>query len=364
MPAIEFQSVTKTYSGNKAVDDLSLVVEPGRFTVLCGPPKSGKSTVFRLLVGLERPDSGRIIANGEDVTDLSPGTRQIGYVPQSFALYPHLTVFENIAYPLRLARAPSAEVASRVDRATAMLSIGHLVRKTPDQLSGGEKQRVAVARGLLSSASVFVLDDPLVGLDYKLRERLMDDLKHLCEELKATFFYATSDSLEALTMAQDLAVIDDGRLVEKADVLALYNEPRFARTMELIGFPKANVWDGTVENGVVTAGGLRFGAPEGTPAGPVRVGVRPEDVSLTGTGEMAIRATVRIVEHLGSEIVAYLESGDLAVTAAYPAQTAALPEIDAALDIAIDPHRTMVFDAGTGKAIGRGMPLQEGRSNG
>ena len=364
MPAIEFQSVSKTYGGQKAVDDLTLAIEPGRFTVLCGPPKSGKSTIFRLLVGLERPDAGRILANGEDLTDLPAGARRIGYVPQSFALYPHLSVFENIAYPLRLARTPAAEVASRVDRATAMLSIGHLVKKTPDQLSGGEKQRVAVARGLLSSDSVFVLDDPLVGLDYKLRERLMDDLKHLCEDLKATFFYATSDSLEALTMAEDLVVLDDGRLVEKADVLDLYREPRFARTMELIGFPRANVWPGSARGGIVTVGGLRFAAPAGTPDGAVLVGVRPEDVRLAGSDETGVPATVRIVEHLGSEIVAYLENGAMQVTAAYPSERAGLPEIDTSLNMVIDPERMLVFDKGTGRAIGRGSPMQEGRAHG
>ncbi|MDZ5700120.1 ABC transporter ATP-binding protein [Chelativorans sp. M5D2P16] len=356
--------MTKTFGRDKAVDDLSLTVEPGRFTVLCGPPKSGKSTLFRLLVGLEKADGGRILADGVDITDLPPGGRNFGYVPQSFALYPHMTVFENIAYPLRLARAPSAEVAKRVERSAAMLSIGHLMKKTPDQLSGGEKQRVAVARGLLTNASVFVLDDPLVGLDYKLRERLMDDLKHLCEELQATFFYATADSLEALTMAQDLVVIDDGRVVEKDDVLDLYREPRFARSVELIGFPKANVWNGTARDGVVETGGLRFALPPDVPDGTVRFGLRPEDVRLDGAGEMGAKASVRIVEHLGSEIVVYLESEGMPMTAAFPSAHAALPEIDAEVRIAIDPERIMIFDAATGERIGRAQPHKEAVAHG
>lgn len=364
MPAIEFKSVTRSFGREKALDDLSLAVEPGRFTVLCGPPKSGKSTLLRSLVGLDRPDTGRILAGELDITNVPPGERNFGYVPQNFALYPHFTVFENIAYPLRLARVPSSEVARRTERSAAMLSIGHLLGKTPDQLSGGEKQRLAVARGLMTNASVFVLDDPLVGLDYKLRERLMDDLKHLCEELEATFFYATADSLEALTMAQSLVVLDAGRVVEQADVVDLYREPRFARSMELIGFPRANVWTGQVRGGIVETGGLRFAAPSGTPDGGVRLGIRPEDIQINGEAELTADGTVSIVEHLGSEIVVYLDAGGRQVTAAFPAAGAALPEIDARVKLAIDPARIMVFEAATGERIGRGQPREEAVSHG
>ncbi|MBE7186250.1 MAG: ABC transporter ATP-binding protein, partial [Methylobacterium mesophilicum] len=172
---VAFQSVTRTYKGRNALDGFELAVEPQSFTVICGPPAAGKSVLFRLLVGLEKPDAGRVLLAGRDITNLAPAERAIGYVPQSFALYPHLTVADNMAYPLRLAKAPREEVERRVDRAAGILSIRHLLGKTPDQLSGGEKQRVAVARGLLKDARVFVLDDPLVGLDYKLRERLMDE---------------------------------------------------------------------------------------------------------------------------------------------------------------------------------------------
>ncbi len=366
MPAaVEFQAVTRTFGRTKALDDVTLTVEPGTFTVLCGPPRSGKSTLFRVLVGLDRPDGGRILSDGRDITALPPGQRNFGYVPQSFALYPHLTVFENIAYPLRLARVPSSEVVSRVDRATAMLSIGHLVKNTPDQLSGGEKQRVAVARGLLTNASVFVLDDPLVGLDYKLRERLMDDLKLLSEELKATFVYATADSLEALTMAQTLVVMDDGRVVEKGDVLDIYREPRFARTAELIGFPRANVWRGEVRGGVIRTDRLSFAAPAGTPDGPVVLGVRPEDILLDRSAELVVRSTVSILEHLGSEIVVYLDSGDGdLVTCAFASSQDEPPKIDQPVAFGINPERIMVFDAKSGKRLGRGRAQAGGNADG
>lgn len=355
MSAVEYKAVSKTYGGVKVLDDVSFTVEDGSFTVLCGPPRSGKSTLFRLLVGLEAPDGGRILAGGADITDKPATARNFGYVPQSFALYPHFTVHRNIAYPLRLAGVSSAEIDAQVDRVAGMLSITHLLGKTPDQLSGGEKQRVAIARGLAADASVFVLDDPLVGLDYKLRERLMDELKLLCEDLKKTFFYATSDSLEALTMAQSLVVLDAGRVVEKAEVARLYAEPEQMRSFELIGFPKSNMLDGAIRNGRIETGGLRFSVPAGLADMKVRLGVRPEDVHLGGSHALKLPAIVRILEHLGSEIVAYLEMDGQQLTAAYAASAAAMPDIDAKVEISIDPQRIIIFDAQSGRRLGRGM---------
>ncbi|PSJ62628.1 ABC transporter ATP-binding protein [Kumtagia ephedrae] len=353
MAAIEFDRVSKSFGQARVLDTFSLSVEEGSLTVLCGPPKSGKSVLFRLVVGLETPDGGTIRLSGRDITHEPASARNIGYVPQSFALYPHLTVFDNIGYPMRLAGAPREEIARRVDRTAAMLSIGHLLRKTPDKLSGGEKQRVAVARGLMKDASVFLFDDPLVGLDYKLRERLMDELKQLCETLKATFFYATSDSLEALTMAQTLVVVDDGRLVERAGTLKLYAEPGQVRSLELIGFPKANVIEGICRNGRIEAAGLSLPAPAGLADGPVKVGIRPEHVRLGRREGVGADARVAIVEHLGSEIVVYLDLNGHPVTAAYAAGHAAPPEIDSAVKIDIDPARAMIFDPNSGALIGR-----------
>lgn len=358
MHAVEFHNITKAFGGKTALDDVSLTVEPGSFTVVCGPPKAGKSVLFRLLVGLDTPDSGTILLDGRDITHAAPSQRPIGYVPQSFALYPHLTVFENIAYPLRLARAPRNEVNSKVDAIAAMLSIGHLLKKTPDQLSGGEKQRVAVARGLVREAKVFVLDDPLVGLDYKLRERLMDELKQLCEELKTTFLYTTSDSLEALTLAQSLVVLDEGRLIEQADAIALYLHPRQLRSLEVIGFPRANVIPATATGGVASFAGFRFALPDGLASPSVTLGIRPEDVVVTPEGGRPGR--VAIVEHLGSEIVLYTDVDGVSLTSAYPADDVAAPLIDTTLSVSIEPEKVMVFDSASGRFIGRCSRVQGG----
>jgi ABC-type sugar transport system ATPase subunit len=355
MHAVEYQSVSKAYRGAYAIDQVTLAVEEGSFTVVCGPPKSGKSTLFRLLVGLEQVDKGRIFLGGRDITHAPPSERNVGYVPQSFALYPHLNVYDNIAYPLHLSGAPREEIARKVDATAGMLSITHLMKKTPDQLSGGEKQRVAVARGLVRDAKVFVLDDPLVGLDYKLRERLMDDLKLLCAQLRTTFFYATSDSLEALTLAQSLAVLDAGRLVEHAPAVDLYLEPQQARSLEIVGFPRANRIDCVVRDGRIDFAGFSFGLPAGVSTSELLLGLRPEHV-LVGAAD-GREGRVTIVEHLGSEIVLYAELAGVSLTAAYPASGQLAPEIDSAVSIGIRAEDVMIFDKNSGRFLGRCQPL-------
>lgn len=343
--AVMFEGLTKTYKTARALADVSVTVEEGSFTVFCGPPQSGKSTLFRTLVGLERPDSGRVILNGEDVTDWPAAARPVGYVPQSFALYPHFTVAENIGYPMRLAGAPRKAIDAQVEKTAATLSITHLLKKTPDQLSGGEKQRVAVARGLSKDAHTFVLDDPLVGLDYKLRERLMDDLKALRAELDATFLYATSDSLEALTMASRLVVLDAGCVIADGPVEEVYDQPAHWRAMELVGFPRANIFRGTIADGVVTAGPVRLPtAVEGNC--PVIVGVRPEAVVMDGAGAPAI---VTLVEDLGGERVVYLDAGGHELRTASPVHGANPKEGDALAFSLVD---VLLFDAENGRPLG------------
>ena len=344
MHAVEFHHVSKAFGGKPALDAVSLTVEPGRFTVVCGPPKAGKSVLFRLLVGLDVPDSGTILLDGRDITQAPPSQRP--------------TVFENIAYPLRLARAARDDANRKVDAIAAMLSIGHLLKKTPDQLSGGEKQRVAVARGLVREAKVFVLDDPLVGLDYKLRERLMDELKQLCDELKTTFLYTTSDSLEALNLAQSIVVLDEGHLVEQADAIDLYLHPQQLRSLEVVGFPRANIIASDIQGQDVGFAGFRFQLPAGMPATGVTLGIRPEDVVLDPEGGRQGR--VAIVEHLGSEIVLYSDVDGVSLTSAYPADNVAAPLIDSTVAVSIAPDKVMVFDRLTGRFIGRCSRSQEG----
>ena len=407
--SVTFEGVTRRYDGVDVIDELYLDVPDGSFTVVTGPPKSGKSVLFRTLVGLETPDAGRILIDGEDIAAQKAPERRVGYVPQSFALYPHMSVARNIGYPMALARAPKADIAERVDWAASMLAISHLLEKTPDQLSGGEKQRVAVARGLLKEADVFVFDDPLVGLDYKLRERLMDDLRELREELGKTFLYGTADSVEAMTLATRIVVLDGGRVVQEGPTESVYVAPRHPRAMELVGFPRANLLSGRIEEGILRAGPIELPVEEthggggrrcekrwcrarvgrhvdgvagsrparcvgrgpvgsvparrggtGTASGAATVGFRPEALRLVdaaageewrATESIVLDVVVRLVEDLGSEIVVYVEAEEgTLLTAVFAAGDRVPPALGATLTARMHKGDVRLFPADGGVA--------------
>ena len=366
MSDIVFEGIDKSYGGRRALDGVGLVVPDGSLTVLCGPPGSGKSVLLRLLVGLEAPDHGRILMAGRDITGLGAAARRVGYVPQSFALFPQMSVFENIVFPLRMQRSPPPQIQRRVAQAAEVLRIGELLAKTPSQLSGGQKQRVAIARGMLKDATVFVLDDPLVGLDFKLREALMDDLKDMRETLGATFLYATSDSLEALTMADRLAVIDQGRIVEEAEVDRLYHQPMQLRSAILVGFPRCNAIPGRLAAGrcrtAIAEIGLQPTAGATAPE-QVTITIRPEQVTYAPDTQPAdaIRGVGRItlVENLGAESVIYFEAGDTLLVSV--PETGRVAHLDVGHDypFAIHPAAMVAFDAGTGQHIGAGAVLRD-----
>ena len=362
MTLLAFEGLRKAYRGAVALDGLELGVEPGLFTVLCGPPQSGKSVLMRILVGLERPDAGRLTIDGIDITDVPPGRRRLSYVPQSFALYPHLSVHDNIAYPMRLQGAATRDVHRQVDRAAQILNITHLLQKRPDQLSGGEKQRTAVARGLVKDADVFILDDPLVGLDFKLRERLMDDLRTMQRELQATFFYATADSLEALTMADSLAVIESGRILQHGETESVYDRPDHQKAMQIVGFPRCNFLDGRVgDDGVCETPAFAFPVAvahgAGVPPGGIQVGIRPEAIAVTDAappGHVSGVGRVRLVEDLGAETVVYFETGSETMVTCHPVDTPIPLGYDDAIPFTIDPASLVVFDEETGQRLGHG----------
>jgi len=316
MTVVEFQQVSKSYGRNLVLDNMDMSIETGTFTVLFGAPASGKSTILRMITGLEKPDSGKIFLRGQDVTHMRPGDRNIGYVPQSFALYPHFKVWDNIAYPLKLMGVPRSDIMPVVEQAARSLQISHLLEKKPDQLSGGEKQRVAIARGIVKNTKVFLLDDPLTGLDFKLREQLFDDLRRMQVSLGATFIYTTSDALEALMMAQQLRVFDAGKIIEDGTLEEVFHNPSHVRTAEMLGFPETNILHGAIHtNGggaVCQVGVFEFPVNlyNGMGDGDVLVALRPQDVVVnpTSTANMlVIDSEINLVEDLGSELVVYMD---------------------------------------------------------
>jgi multiple sugar transport system ATP-binding protein len=352
---VELENISKGYGSASVLDGVNLRFERGRFSVVLGSPVSGKSVLMRLIMGLEAPDHGRILFRGQDVTNQPAGVRNFGYVPQSFALYPHYRVFDNIAYPLVLAKKTSG-LQARVEKVAKKLRIEQLLTKYPNQLSGGEKQRVALARGMIKDSSVFILDDPLVGLDFKLRESLFVDLRDMLSEVEGSVIYSTSDPLETLALADDVFVLDDRRIIESGSLDQLYEEPQQARTLQILGVPPANFIPGELTGRVCgTPLGqceIEVNAETATPR-PVRIGIRPEDVCfqdlessfLLGDGRALLR------EDLGAETLLYFEAAGLRFIGFWSNGEAAPIQADE-FKFGIDPGSLHVFDTTSGRRIG------------
>ncbi|HTU55998.1 MAG TPA: ABC transporter ATP-binding protein [Acetobacteraceae bacterium] len=365
MSQIRFEGLSKSYRGAFALNGIDLDVEPASLTVFSGPPGSGKSVLMRILIGLEAPSAGRILFDGQDITLLAAAERSIGYVPQSFALFPHMSVFDNIAYPMALQGVPRPEIAARVDQAAGMLRIRPLLSKRPSQLSGGEKQRAAIARGILKNADIFILDDPLVGLDFKLRESLMEDLKDMRAEIGATFLYVTADPLEALTMAEHLVVMDRGRVVEAGPVDAVYYDPTRLRTAELVGFPRCNILPGHLDPTsvvcITAVGALRVALEDGAVPSEAVVAIRPEDIApaASGTAPLGV-GEVTLVENLGSESVVYVRFGETTLVTTIPGRATVHIDLGDPFPFTIRPGGPILFDRASGRRIGRttGVPAE------
>jgi ABC-type sugar transport system ATPase subunit len=368
------EGIAKSYSDTPVLTGLELDALPGRLTVVYGAPASGKSVLVRILTGLEAPDRGHIILRGEDVTALPPAERNIGYVPQSFALYPHYSVRKNIAYPLDLAGTSAAEAREVVASAAAMLKIEEHLDKTPDQLSGGQKQRVAIARGIAKRTDFFVLDDPLAGLDFKLREQLVDDLRGLNAATGATVLYVTSDVIEAMTLADDLAVLSAGTIIESRPPDAIYRQPRTVQSMALVGFPRANFLRGSLSrrDGDIGCTTSLFVFPtdlrDMPESGDVIAGVRPERVRLAHRlpqsavdGRLEFPATVRLREDLGGEDIVYLSASGVPLTIVDRDQRRG-DELDDVVTLAILPRHLTLFSAATGERIAQGAHEASGEA--
>jgi sn-glycerol 3-phosphate transport system ATP-binding protein len=277
---VEFREVRKVFpDGTVALEGLDLAFETGEFIVLLGPSGSGKTTACRLLAGLEEPSSGGVWIDGRDITALPPRERGMSMVFQNYALYAHKTVYENIAYPLRIRKAPRAEIDRMVHEIAAMLQIEIQLDRWPRQLSGGQAQRVAVARALVWQPGICLMDEPLSNLDALLRLQTRTELKRLHGELRRTFVFVTHDQEEAMTLGTRIAVLNEGRLVQFDTPRRIYREPASRFVAEFIGRPAMNTIDGVIEQGVFRAGGFALPAA-GRPDGPVVLGIRPEALIL------------------------------------------------------------------------------------
>ncbi len=317
MASVHIERVAKAFGETAVLHDVSAEIADGEFVVLVGPSGCGKTTLLRTVAGFERPGAGRVLIGGDDVTTWHPARRGVAMVFQSYALYPHMTVRENIAFGLKLARVPDAEIASRVDEAAGILQIGHLLARYPRELSGGQRQRVAIGRAIVRHPRVFLFDEPLSNLDAELRVQMRVELIKLHERLGATMIYVTHDQVEAMTMADRIVVLNKGWIEQVGAPLDLYDQPRNLFVAGFIGSPRMNFLEVTAtaadEAGVTVAlpggTGLRVPAEAGgiAPGQTLTLGVRPEHVGVSGeAADARLPAVADVVEHLGSEALAHL----------------------------------------------------------
>jgi multiple sugar transport system ATP-binding protein len=302
---IVLANVTKSYAEDVvAVDDVSLEVASGEFLVLVGPSGCGKSTLLRMIAGLTEVTSGTIFIGERDVTDLPPRSRDIAMVFQNYALYPHMSVRENLGYGLKVRRTEKREIARRVDEVAKLLGLDELLERRPGALSGGQRQRVAMGRAIVREPQAFLMDEPLSNLDAKLRVGMRAQLSSLHARLGTTTIYVTHDQVEAMTLGQRVAVMRDGRVLQMDTPQVLYASPVNLFVAAFIGSPSMNLVEADVEAGTVSFGGYRFVAPHAPANGRYVVGLRPEafeDAAFADAGLPRIDVQVQVVEDLGAD---------------------------------------------------------------
>ncbi|MQY17146.1 ABC transporter ATP-binding protein [Nocardia macrotermitis] len=356
MAGLRLEAVSKRFGGTSAVDEVSLDIADGEFLVLLGPSGCGKSTLLRMIAGLEEPSSGRILLDGNDITDAPAQRRDLAMVFQSYALYPHLTVAQNIAFPLRARRRRRAWIRERVAEVAATLQLDELLGRRPAALSGGQRQRVALARAMVRDPGAFLMDEPLSNLDAKLRSATRAELIALHRRLGATFLYVTHDQVEAMTMATRIALLNAGRVEQVGAPEELYDRPRSVFVAGFLGSPPMNLFpavarerDGelrVIADGIDTALGI-FASEDDpdTDEQPVVAGVRPEHLLLDADAT-DIRGTVTMVENLGSEELVHFSIGELSLCArvARPAGVA----VGAQIGARVAPDRIHLFDPESG----------------
>jgi multiple sugar transport system ATP-binding protein len=354
-PALRLTGVSKSYGAVRALENLTFDVAEGRFFVLFGPSSVGKTTSLRTIAGLVRPDAGRVEIYGRDHTRAPIAGRGVSMVFQSFALYPHLTVYENFAYPLREEGVNREDIDKRVKETATMLKLLPRLERKPSTLSGGEQQRVALGRSLIRRPKILLLDEPLTNLDAKLRHDMRAELKRLHRQFGMTIIYATPDELEALSMGEEIAVLRDGAVVQSGTPDELYESPKDIYVAGKIGSPHMNMIRAKVNKGV-------FESPLGMVVPKVKLksphtgeaallGIRPSDIRFAMKGEASTRSRVQMLEPLGDITVISVEVSGETLRMVVPESSAISIQPGQSADIFFDPTKFHIFNAESGQAM-------------
>lgn len=346
---VVFDKIEKSFGVVRVLEELSLNVEPGEFLVLLGASGSGKTTALRIMAGLETATSGRILIGDRDVTEVLPKYRDVSMVFQSYALYPHKTVAENIGFPLKVRKVPEAEQKSAILEAASQVQIENLLDRYPRQLSGGQRQRVALARAMIRRPSVFLMDEPLSNLDAKLRGHMRAELKHMQSALGITTIYVTHDQIEAMTLAHRVAILEKGVLQQLDTPARIYNDPANLFVAQFIGSPPMNVIRGSLAGNSFQTDNATIGV---NPSGRINeaiLGVRPEDCSVVAAGKGSVAGRIYTTELIGDHTLVTVQTAKDKLTVKAPKDFVG-KDGDA---IGVEMHRDhlYVFDAISGERL-------------
>jgi multiple sugar transport system ATP-binding protein len=365
MARVEFVDVKKVYDGNVvAAEDINLVIEDKELLVLVGPSGCGKSTVLRMVAGLEEVSEGEIRFDGNTVNRMSPKERNVAMVFQNYALYPHMSVYDNLAFSLKLRKYSKEDIAKRVGDASEILGIDKLLKRKPKALSGGQRQRVALGRAIIRNPSVFLFDEPLSNLDAKMRVQMRTEIRGLNLRIQTTMMYVTHDQVEAMTLGDRLAVMNEGHILQLGTPLDLYNNPADKFVAAFLGSPAMNFVTGEItadkrhlKTAIATIPIPKRFEPAlaNSAARSVTLGVRPEDIHLDVAGDtvryFGLTTNVFVTEQLGNESIFHMRCGDEAIVAREPAGRASPP--GSAIQVHIDLDRIHLFDSVSEKALVR-----------
>lgn len=357
MSKVQLANVRKTYpNGAEAVRGVDMEIQSGEFIVFVGPSGCGKSTLLRMVAGLEKITDGEILIDDQLINDVSPAERDVAMVFQNYALYPHMTVRGNMSYGLKNRGMPKAEINQKVTDAAKMLRIADFLDRQPNQLSGGQRQRVAMGRAIVREPKVFLFDEPLSNLDAKLRVQMRIEIKRLQRRMNVTSIYVTHDQTEAMTLADRLAVINDGKIEQMGSPIELYNNPATLFVASFIGSPQVNLMPVTFDGNSIINGDLKLPGFSNLPTDTELVlGIRPDDMHLDDNGQLPLR--VDIVEQHGADNLiyggvlgaAFQEEDEMEFC--FKASQNLLPELESTLKLGFDAERAMVFSKATGERL-------------
>ena len=348
MSFLELQNITKVYpNGTKAVNETSLNVEKGEFVVFVGPSGCGKSTLLRMIAGLEDITAGEIVLDGSIINTIDPSERDVAMVFQNYALYPHMTVFNNMAYGLKNRGISKQEIEDKVNEVAKLLEIDPYLSRKPSMLSGGQRQRVAMGRAIVRNPKIFLFDEPLSNLDAKLRNQMRLEIKKLQRQMGVTSIFVTHDQTEAMTLGDRIVVINDGIVEQVGTPKDIYSKPNTKFVAEFIGSPQMNIFNCKIDNGIAKIDNNSINLNKSINVDDASIGIRPDDIQISNSGSISCKAN--LVEYLGSDMIIYSNMGDQEFSCKLSSKIDVKSGDEFKFDI--QPSLVHIFDNSSGKRI-------------